>query len=295
MKARLTIGIWFILTLAACDHSTSETSKKNNQNIQNQDKTENYTIGPIKRFELYSSDGSLNICEMNQYDSDGYLLTSHEITNNSLAPDLTCDDAITSGRLTEYTYSADKTKLYSSSETDTGITDCSTSTFNSDNKELSKKWYNSSLTHQTCDEDNDKTTMIVKSTYVNKLQNTYSRSRNNGADNEWGTQDDILDTYWKYSHDVERNSASIKASTDYGNDMIWGTEDDVIGKITTITTLAPGIYSVFTNTLNGKITSIAKATYENKVLIKHIEYSGPGEDNNWETFDDNPIYIAFYY
>jgi hypothetical protein len=180
---------------------------------------------PVKRVELYSSDGSINICKVNQYDSDGYLLTSHEILNVLPTDDFTCDDAITSGRLTEYTYNNDKTKLYSATETDTGITACSTSTFDSDNKQLSKRWYNSPLTHQVCDEENDTITMLVKSTYIAELQYTYSSSRDNGADNEWGT------------------------------------EDDVISEITTIITLAPGIYGTATSTSNGKITSIAKATH----------------------------------
>ena len=175
------------------------------------------------------------------------------------------------------------------------ITACSTSTFDSNNKQLSKRWYNSSLTHQVCDEENDTTTMLVKSTYIGELQNTYSNSRDNGADNEWGTEDDILNIYRKYNHDVENNTVTVKNSTDYGNDMIWGTGDDVISEITTIITLAPGIYDTSTSTNNGKITSIAKATYENKVLIKYTEYSGPGEDNNWQTFEDNPIFIAFFH
>lgn len=295
MKAKLATGIWFILTLAACDNSTSNTDQEYQPSIQNQDKAENYTIGPVKRVELYSSDGSINICEVNQYDSDGYLLTSHEILNVLPTDDFTCDDAITSGRLTEYTYNADKTKLYSASETDNGIIACSTSTFDSDNKELSKRWHNSSLTHQVCDEENDTTTMLVKSTYIDKLQNTYSFSHDNGADNEWETEDDILAAYIKYSHDVENNSVTAKKSASYGNDMIWGTEDDVISEITTIITLAPGIYDTATTTNNGKIISISKSTYENKVLIKYTDYSGPGEDNNWQTFEDNPIFIAFFH
>lgn len=295
MKAKLTTGLWLVLTLTACDNSTSNTDTENQPSTQNKDEAANYTIGPVKRIELYSSDGSINICDVNQYDSDGYLLTSHEILNVLPTDDFTCDDAITSGRLTEYTYNADKTKLYSASETDNGIIACSTTTFDAENKQLSKRWHNSSLAHQICDEEKDTTRIFTKSTYIGDLLNTYSRTHNNGADNEWGTEDDILANYIKYSHNVENNSSTIKVSISYGNDMIWGTEDDEIGEVTTRTMIAPGIIDTSISTKNGEITSIAKATYEKKVLIKYTDYSGSGEDNNWQTFEDNPIFIAFFH
>lgn len=295
VTAKLATGIWFILTLAACDNSTSNTDHENQPSIQNQDEAANYTIGQVKRFELYASDGSLNLCEINQYDSDGYLLTSHEIINNTPTSNLTCDDAISSGRLAEYTYNTDKTKLYSASETDNGIIACSTSTFDFENKRLSQRWHNSALAHQVCDEDKDTTSTFTKSTYIGTLLNTFTLSHNNGADNEWETEDDILKFYLKYTHDVKNNSATIKSSTNYGNDKMWGTEDDVIDEITTITTLAPGIFSTLTSRRNGKIISIAKSTYKNKVLVKNTRYSGPGVDNNWQTFEDNPVSSVSYY
>jgi len=284
VKAKLATGLWLVLTLAACDDSTSD-----------QDQAATYSIGPVKKIEFYSSDGSLNLCNVNQYDSDGYLLTSHEMFMAQRGSYLTCDNAIILGNLTEYTYNNDKTKLYSTSETDNGITSCSTSTFDSRNKLLSKTWYKSSLTHQVCDEEKDTTYLSIKNTYIGKLLNTYSSSNNNGADNEWGTEDDILTSYSIYSYDRENNSETIKNSTDFGNDKIWGTEDDIMGEISTIKTLTPGIPSIVTNTINGEIVSIAKATYENETLVKHIEYSGPGKDKNWQTLADNPISIVFYY